>query len=190
MNLFLWLVIAVLFFGTDPVFSQSMVTSPALPATDVSPATSDRLLLDQAKRLFESQQLDEALAALEEFIEQGPPPPQLQEAYFLRAAALHMNSREQEAASSLEQLLDEFPNSHLANEARLLLAELYVTLKEPERATRMLAHVLNVSSEPTVRRDALRQMREVQFAKGDALKAVHSALEEMALVGPAEQLEL
>ncbi|UCE63467.1 MAG: penicillin-binding protein activator, partial [Nitrospirota bacterium] len=190
MILFFWLVIAVLFFGTDPVFSQSMVPSPALPATDVPPATSDRLLLDKAKRLFESQQLDEALAALEEFIDQGPPPTQLQEAYFLRAAALHMNSREREAASSLEQLLDEFPNSPLANEARLLLAEIYVTLKEPERATRVLAHVLNFSSEPTVRRDALRQMREVQFAQGDALRAVHAALEEMALVGHADRLEL
>ena len=190
MILIFWLVIAVLLFGTDPVLSQSMVPSPSHPATDESPATSDRLLLDKAKRLFESQQLDEALAALDEFIEQGPPPNQLQEAYFLRAAALHMNGREQEAASSLEQLLDEFPNSHLANEARLLLAELYVTLKEPERATRVLAHVLNVSSEPTVRRDALRQMREVQFAKGEALKAVHSALQEMVLVGHAERLEL
>ena len=190
MILVLWLVISVLIFGTDPVFSQSMVPSPPPPTIDVPPGTSDRLLLDKAKRLFESQQFDEALAALEEFIEQGPPPTQLQEAYFLKAAALHMNSREREAVSSLEQLLDEFPDSPLANEARLLLAELYVTLKEPERAVRVLTYVLNFSSEPTVRRDALRQIREVQFAQGDALRSVHTALEEMALVGHAERLEL
>lgn len=190
MILLFWWVLAVLFFAADPVFSQNMVPSADPPTTHIPPATSDRLLLDKAKRLFESQQFEEALAALEEFIEEGPPPTQLQEAYFLKAAASHMNSQEREAASSLEQLLDEFPDSPLANEARLLLAELYVTLKEPERAARVLQHVLNFSSEPTVRRDALRQMREVQVAQGDTLSAVHTALEEMALVSHAGRLEL
>jgi len=190
MILLIWLVLGVLFLGTEPVLSQSLIPSADPPTSSVLPAISDRLLLDKAKRLFESQQFEKALAALEEFIEQGPPPTQLQEAYFLKAAALHMTSQEREAASSLEQLLDEFPASPLANEARLLLAGLYVTLKEPERAARVLKNVLNFSSDPTVRRDALRQMREVQVAQGETLHAVHTALEEMTLVSHAGRLEL
>jgi len=190
MILLLGLAMTVLLFGTDPALSQSMIPSADPSTTPVPPATSDRLLLDKAKRLFESQQFEGALAALEEYIEQEPPPTRLPEAYFLKAAALHLNSQEREAASSLEQLLDEYPDSPLANEARLLLAELYVTLKEPERAASMLKHVLNVSSEPTVQRDALRQLREVQVAQGDTLRAVYTALDEMALVSHAGRLEL
>ena len=187
---FLWSVIAIILYGGEPVFAQTQIPSAEVPSTPLGSDPSDRLLLDKAKRLFESQQFDEALASLDEFIEQGPPPTQLQEAYFLKAAALHMNSQEKEAASSLEQLIDEFPDAPLANEARLLLAELYVALKDPERANRVLKQVLKVSSAPMVRRDALQQMRELQIAQGEILRAVHTALEEMALVDHAGRLEL
>ena len=184
------LISGVLLLGPNGVFSQSL-DPPADPLTSSdSLPTSGRLLLDKAKRLFESQQLDEALAALEEFIDQGPPPSQLQEAYFLQGAALHMNGRDREAASTLEQLLDEFPTSPLANEARLLLAELYVTLKEPGKAALVLKNILTVSADPSLRRDALRQMRQIQAAQGESLSAVHTALEEMALGSQADQSEL
>ena len=185
-----WWFLVVLLLGPEPVWSQPVGPPTEDPTPHFPQATTDRLLLDQAKRLFESQQIDEALAVLDEFIEQEPPASQLQEAYFLRAAALHIKGQDQEAASTLEQLLDEFPVSPLAGEARLLLAELYVALQEPERATLVLNKVLDFSSDPNVRRDALGQIRDIQVAQGETLMAVHTALEELSLVRPADRSEV
>ena len=181
--LLFWLV------GPGSAFSQALPESADFP-TIVSPPTQDRLLLDKAKRLFESQQIEDTLSTLEEYIEQGPPPTQLQEAYFLQAAALRMNNQERQAASTLEQLLDQFPVSPLANEARLILSELYVTLEDYERATAVLKKVLDYSSDPSMRRDALRQIREIDVVRGQPLTAIQNALQEMTLVGYADRLEL
>ena len=190
MTHFCWVVLALFWVvGPGPAFSQALPESADFPPT-VSPPTQDRLLLDKAKRLFESQQIEDTLLTLEEFIEQGPPPTQLQEAYFLQAAALRMSNQERQAASTLEQLLDQFPVSPLANEARLILSELYVTLEDYERATAVLKNVLDYSSDAGVRRDALRQIREIDVARGQPLNAIHNALQEMTLVGYADRLEL
>lgn len=190
MMLLSWLFVGLLLLGAGPVLSQPL-SQPVDPPTSPLPLeTTERVLLDDAKRLFESHQIEEAIIVLEEFIGQGPPPDQLQEAYFLQAAAFHMNDQEREAASTLEQLLDEFPVSPLASEARLLLAELYVNLDDPDQATTVLKRVLDLSSEPSIRRDAFRQIREIQVAQGESLSAVHTAIREMALVGYADRLEL
>ena len=190
MTLLQWVCLSLAFLvGHGTAFSQDLPQSTN-PNPIVSTIKKDRLLLEKAKRLFESHKIEDALTALDEFIEQGPPPPQLQEAYFLQAAALRMNNQERQAASTLEQLLDEFPVAPLGNEARLLLSELYVTLEEPERATVVLKQVLDFSSDPSVRRDALRQIRDIDIARGQNLAALHNVLKEMALVSYAERLEL
>ena len=93
---------------------------------------SNQTLLDKAKTNFEIQEFDTALDALESLIEREPPSAILQEAYFLQAAILRTTNQESEAASIMEQLLDEFPMSPLANETRLLLGQLYLNLEKPQ----------------------------------------------------------
>ena len=128
---------------------------PAWPAQALTPEVpapilvvqqqdyTNQTLLDKAKTNFEIQEFDSALATIEALIEREPPASILQEAYFLQAAILRTTNQERGAASIMEQLLDEFPMSPLANETRLLLGQLYMNLEKPERAVKVLQRVFD-----------------------------------------------
>ena len=176
-------------YGVGISFPESLAQPTDVPVLP-QPASEDRTILDKAKTLFELQEIDEALINLENFIEEGPSPLLLQEAYFLQAAALRMKNEEQQAASTLEQFLEEFPTSLLANDARFMLGELYVSLNEPERALTLYKEALNFASDLNTRQEILRQIRQIETNRDHIVPAIKTALEEMALLGHQERSEL
>ncbi len=162
--------------------------SPILVAETQS--YTNQTLLDKAKTNFEIQEFDDALETLESLIEREPPPSILQEAYFLQAAILRTTNKEASAASIMEQLLDEFPMSPLANETRLLLGQLYLKLEQPERAQTVLRQVFDFSTDPALRQEALSQLREAYITQGQNVDAIKTALDEIALVDSEQGAEL
>ena len=181
------------------LFSVSWLPEPVIATTDVgfSPTLvsnqqteAHQTLLDRAKTLFEIQEFDDALSLLADLIDNGPPPSLLQEAYFLQAAILRTMNKEQSAASIMEQLLDEFPTSPLAHETRLLLGQIYVSLEQLDHAQAVLQQVFDFSADPTIRQEALSQIRDVYIAQGNHVAAIQSALNEITLVDYPKRDEL
>ena len=168
--------------------SSHDISSPILIARQHG--HTNQTLLDTAKTNFEIQEFDEALSTLEILIEKGPPPPILQEAYFLQAAILRTTNQEQSAASIMEQLLDEFPMSSLANETRLLLGQLYLGLEQPDRAQAVLQQIFDFSSDPAIRQEALGQIRDAYMTQGNNVAAIKATLDEIALVDFEQRAEL
>jgi len=169
---------------TGGFFSPAMAQQPP-PTASSTNAITNQELLDKAKRFFEMQQLTDTLSTVEELLERDPPPQLLQEAYFLQAVALRMHNQEREAATTLEQLLEEFPVSSLANEARLVLGELYQSFHEFQRAVTVLQAVVELTTNPANRMEALHRLRDVHIALGQYIPAIQRALEELPLTGQA-----
>jgi len=168
---------------------SAMAQQPFKTQSSTSPITNQGLL-DKAKRFFEMQQLKDTLTTLEELLERDPPPPILQEAYFLQAITYRMHNQEREAAATLEQLLEEFPVSSLANEARLVLGELYQSLHEYQRAITVLQAVVTLTTNSATRLEALHRLRDVYIMLGEFLPAIQRALEELPLTGQAGRAEI
>lgn len=184
----LFLVFLLLISNPGPLLPSEIWAQSHDPASPFG--LSDQALLDQAKILLDAHQVDKALETLDVLLEREPDPAILQQVYFLQAAAFRVNNHTHEAASTLEQLLEEFPVSPLAQESRLLLAELYVTSDKPERALSLLHDVLNVASNPLIRREALQRIRTLYRQQGQLVRAVATAIEELALAGPEDRAEL
>ncbi len=163
------------------------LTTPLLSvAAETSPAT----MLEQAKARLNANKLTNALEILEELIDSLPPPTILQEAYLLQATALKKDNQHPEALSVLKQLLEEFPFSPASNSARVLMAELYLELKDPEQALTQLYLALDYAADQELRRNLFQLIRQAELDNNNPLGAVKAALNEMTLVEPSERLEL
>lgn len=97
--------------------------APSRPAPAKSPAATAQSALDQAKRLIDAEQPEAAAVMLRRFIESGPAPDLLDDAYLLMAAAMFGMKEQPETIRYVNQLLGEFPNSELVDRAKLLLAK-------------------------------------------------------------------
>ncbi|MDR4472595.1 MAG: hypothetical protein MRJ92_08085 [Nitrospira sp.] len=89
--------------------------APSRPAPAKSPAATAQSALDQAKRLIDAEQPEAAAVMLRRFIESGPAPDLLDDAYLLMAAAMFGMKEQAETIRYVNQLLGEFPNSELVD---------------------------------------------------------------------------
>jgi ABC-type branched-subunit amino acid transport system substrate-binding protein/predicted negative regulator of RcsB-dependent stress response len=172
--------------------------STTFAATALSPSTtraeqgtspgnqSIPVVLDQAKRLIETQRADAAVPLLKQFIGASPKPEHLDDAYLLLGAALYHTKEYGEAIRYLNQLLSELPTSDLADRARLMLARAQAGLGNLDLALPVLAEIRSLSSDLETKREALRLTGELQLQKKDHLRAVQAWLEEIEL-SPDEQ---
>ena len=160
------------------------VSKPSAPPRSgqaKSPTTAGQSTLDQAKRLIDSEQPEAAAVMLRRFIESGPAPDFLDDAYLLMAAAMFGMKEHAETIRYVNQLLGEFPASELADRAKLLLAKTHARAGNLDLALPLLSEVRSLSADPAIKRDALRLTGEFQAQKKDFLRAIQAWLDEMPL---------
>ncbi|MCC2643305.1 MAG: putative Extracellular ligand-binding receptor [Nitrospira sp.] len=166
-------------------FSEAAPTAktPASPRTKESKSTTGagQSILDQAKRLIDSEQPESAAVMLRRFIESSPAPDLLDDAYLLMAAAMFGMKEHPETIRYVKQLLGEFPTSELVDRAKLLLAKTHARAGNLDLALPLLSEIRSLSTDPSTKRDALRLMGEFQAQKKDFLRAIQAWLEEIPL---------
>ncbi|MBP6607527.1 MAG: penicillin-binding protein activator, partial [Nitrospira sp.] len=143
--------------------------------------TTGQASLDQVKRLIDAEQPEAAAVMLRRFMESGPAPDLLDDAYLLMAAAMFGMKEHTETIRYVNQLLGEFPNSDLADRAKLLLAKTHARAGNLDLALPLLSEVRSLSVDSAIKRDALRLTGEFQAQKKDYLRAIHAWLEEIPL---------
>lgn len=163
--------------------AASAPKTPAAPRSNQAkpPANTAQSALDQAKRLIDAEQPEAAAVMLRRFIESGPAPDLLDDAYLLMAAAMYGMKEHAETVRYVNQLLGEFPNSDLADRAKLLLAKTHARAGNLDLALPLLSEVRSLSADPAVKRDALRLTGEFQAQKKDFLRAIQAWLDELPL---------
>lgn len=177
------LAVALLVTLGTPVQADAAPKAPApsRPAPAKSPAVTAQSALDQAKRLIDAEQPEAAAVMLRRYIESGPGPDLLDDAYLLMAAAMFGMKEQAETIRYVNQLLGEFPNSELVDRAKLLLAKTHARAGNLDLALPLLSEVRSLSTDPTVKRDALRLTGEFQVQKKDFLRAIQAWLDELPL---------
>ncbi len=157
--------------------------TPAAPRANQAkpPANTAQSALDQAKRLIDAEQPEAAAVMLRRFIESGPAPDLLDDAYLLMAAAMYGMKEHAETVRYVNQLLGEFPNSDLVDRAKLLLAKSHARAGNLDLALPLLSEVRSLSADPAIKRDALRLTGEFQAQKKDFLRAIQAWLDELPL---------
>lgn len=150
--------------------------SPAEPAEEQFPPLTEEQGLAQIKAQLEQEHTGEALRLIERFLDQSDPPIFIEQFSFLHAIALEAEGQFSQAMTTLEQFLEEFPGSTLAHDARLRLGTLYTELQQPKRAVFILSRVLDLSSDETLRAEALYRLCLAYESNGEYLRAIETAL--------------
>lgn len=145
------------------------------------PGSQSNPALDQAKRLIDAQQPEEAATILRKLLSSSPNADQLDDAYLLMAAAMFGMKEFSEATKYIQQLIGEFPESELLDRAKLLLAKTHGAQGNVDLAIPLLSEVRSLSPDDNVKREALRLIGDYQVRRGDFLRAIQAWLDEMKL---------
>lgn len=164
---------------------------PQTPAAETQPPESaapsaEQLALEQVRGLLEAGEADEAIAALESFLNAYPESAYLDEAYVLMAGVLVSTKKYADAVSYLRLLLREFPTSPQSVRARLLLGKAQLELGNLDAALTTLGEARSLATAPELKREAISLIRDVQVKRRDLFRALQSALEELSL-SPEDQ---
>ncbi len=160
-----------------PVYAE---TGPASPANH--PA------LNQAKRLIDADQAEEAITVLRRFLATSPKPDLLDDTYLLLGAALHRAKQDGDALKYLRQLQTEFPNSEVTDRGKLMQARAHAAMGNLDLALPILTGLRNLSKDDGTKREALRLSGDFYAQKNDATRAIQAWLDEVAL-GTEDQAE-
>jgi ABC-type branched-subunit amino acid transport system substrate-binding protein/predicted negative regulator of RcsB-dependent stress response len=155
-------------------------TGPATPANH--PA------LNQAKRLINTEQTEEALTVLRRFLATSPKPDLLDDTYLLLGAALFGAKQYGDALKYLRQLQTEFPDSEVTDRGKLLQARTHAAMGNLDLALPILTGLRNLSKDGGTKREALRLSGDFYAQKKDATRAIQAWLDELSL-GTEDQAE-
>ena len=165
------------FESTPPAYAE---TAPASPANNPT--------LNQAKRLIDADQAEEAITILRRFLATSPKPDLLDDTYLLLGAALHRAKQGGEALKFLRQLETEFPNSEVTDRGKLLQARVHAAMGNLDLAMPILTGLRNLSKDDRTKREALQLSGSLYAQKKDAARAIQAWLDEVAL-GTDDQAE-
>ena len=164
------------------------------PGSTLAQLPPDELTEEQAlariKAQLEQEHSGEALHLSERFLDQSNPPIFIEQFTFLHAVALEAAGQGNQAITTLEEFLEEFPGSALIHDARLRLGTLYTALGQPNRAIAILSRILDLSSDGTIRAEALYRLCLAYEANGEYLRAVETALTHAEQSGADERRDL
>jgi branched-chain amino acid transport system substrate-binding protein len=161
----------------------------AAPAAETAKRTpANHPTLNQAKRLIDAGQAEEAITILRRFLGTNPKPDLLDDTYLLLGAALYRAQQYGEALKYLQQLQTEFPSSEVADRGKLLLARTHAAMGNPDLALPMLTGLRTLSQDDVTRREAVHLSGELYFQKKDPVRAVSAWLDEISL-SPEQQGE-
>jgi ABC-type branched-subunit amino acid transport system substrate-binding protein len=161
----------------SPVYAE---TGPVSPANH--PA------LNQAKRLIDAGQAEEAITTLRRFLATSPKPELLDDTYLLLGAALHNTKQYGDALKYLRQLQIEFPDSEVTDRGKLMQARVHAAMGNLDLALPILTGLRNLSKDDGTKREALQLSGDFYAQKKDATRAIQAWLDEVAL-GTEDQAE-
>ncbi|MDE3048321.1 MAG: penicillin-binding protein activator [Nitrospirota bacterium] len=160
-----------------PVYAE---TGPASPANHPT--------LNQAKRLIDANQAEEAITILRRFLATSPKPDLLDDTYLLLGAALYNAKQYGDALKYLQQLQTEFPNSEVTDRGKLMQARTHAAMGNIDLALPILTGLRNLSKDNGTKREALQLSGDFYAKKKDATRAIRAWFDEMAL-GTENQAE-
>ncbi len=161
-------------------------SSVSAQSDKAGPATHPTL--NQAKRLIDAGQAEEAITLLRRFLVTSPKPDLLDDTYLLLGAALHGAQQNAEALKFLQQLQTDFPSSEIRERGKLLEAKVHAAMGNLDLALPILTGLRNLSKDGTIKRDALRLSGDFYVQKKDYTRGIQAWLDEMA-IGPDDQAE-
>src|SRR6187455_1781840 len=128
---------------------------PAAIAAPAKQAPANNPSLNQAKRLIDAGQAEEAITILRRFLGTNPKPDLLDDTYLLLGAALYRAKQHGEALKFLRQLETEFPNSEVADRGKLMQARVHAAMGNIDLAMPILTGLRNLSKDDRTKREAL-----------------------------------
>ena len=146
--------------------------------------------LAQIKAQLEQEHTGEAIRLIERFLDQADTPAFIEQLSFLHAITLEARGQVNQAIPTLEQFLEEFPGSTLAHDARLRLGTLYTEVQQPKRAISILSRALDLSSDKTLRDEALYRLCLAYESNGEYLRAIETALHHAEQSGADQRRDL
>jgi ABC-type branched-subunit amino acid transport system substrate-binding protein/predicted negative regulator of RcsB-dependent stress response len=161
-------------------FSMSDCHSVAAAET-VKRAPASHPSLNQAKRLIDAGQAEEAITILRRFLGTNPKPEFLDDTYLLLGAALYRGQQYQEALKYLQQLQTEFPSSEVIDRGKLMLARTHAAMGNPDLALPILTGLRALSQDDVTKREAVHLSGELYFQKKEPARAIAAWLDEIAL---------
>jgi len=162
---------------------------PVYVYAETGPASStNHPALNQAKRLIDAGQAEEAITVLRRFLATTPKPELLDDAYLLLGAALHSTKQYGEALKYLRQLQIEFPDSEVTDRGKLMQARVHAAMGNLDLALPILTGLRNLSKDDGTKREALELSGDFYAQKKDTTHAIQAWLDEVAL-GTEDQAE-
>ena len=174
-------------FGLWPGTTLGRDTPPWLSSPE---GLTEEQGLAQIKAQLEQEHGGEALRLIERFLDQSDTPTFIEQFTFLHAIALEAEGQLNQAVTTLEQFLEEFPGSTLAHDARLRLGTLHTELQQPNRAVSILSRVLDLSADETLRTEALYRLCLAYESNGAYLRAIETALHHAEQSGADKRRDL
>ena len=150
-------------------------------AETVKRAPATHPSLNQAKRLIDAGQAEEAITILRRFLGTNPKPEFLDDTYLLLGAALYRGQQYPEALKYLQQLQTEFPSSEVIDRGKLMLARTHAAMGNPDLALPILTGLRALSQDDVTKREAVHLSGELYFQKKEPARAIAAWLDEIAL---------
>jgi len=172
----------------DPAFPVHAYAAPSAETAKRAPANNPTL--NQAKRLIDAGQAEEAITILRRFLGTNPKPEVLDDTYLLLGAALYRAQQYAEALKYLQQLQTEFPSSEVAERGKLMLARTHAAMGNPDLALPMLTGLRTLSQDEVTKREAMHLSGELYFQKKDPARAISAWLDEMTLSSDEQSDEI
>ncbi len=149
---------------------------PPSPPEEPARQLTEEQALARIRVQIGREQSDAALRLIEPFLDRSDPPAFVEEFTFLHAVALEAQPQPGQAIVTLEQFLEEYPGSPLVHAARLRLGALYTESQRPTQAIPILSRVLDLTSNPTIRAEAMYRLCLAYESNGEPLRAIRTAL--------------
>ena len=143
--------------------------------------------IDKASGLAEEGRADTAVEILQKVIAASPQSEHIPVAYLLLGKVLSGQKNYEEAGAYYRRLLEEYPGSDLAPQARLGLISTLLKTGQLNAALPLLFEAKGQTTDPAVKRIILQQLEEVYLANQDYVQMVETAVEARALAPEEER---
>lgn len=160
-------------------FGGAALAGPSAPSSKAEEQAKAQI--EKAKKSAADGKKEPVVEILQKLIETAPQSRYIPEAYLLLGQTLTDLGNMDEAGAYFRRLLEEYPTSEFAQQARLGLATALMATGQSEAALPLLIEAKNQAPDPAAKLAVLRQLEDAYLIKPDYVRAVESAIEARAL---------
>src|SRR6266508_932611 len=174
------------------LLGSAATSYPEAPPTPLSSKQEEqaRSQIENAKNLKDAGKLEPAVDALQKLIADLPQSAQIPQAYWLLGQILTDLKNPDEAKEYYRRLLQEYPTSELAPQARLRLIAILMAIGRMDEAFPLLLEAKAQTSDPFQKLMILRQLEAVYLHNNDYSQAIESAVEASKLAPDEERKKI